>query len=578
MAILETSAICTVKIENEELKHSISSVQLEQYIDDHHELQVRIHQAGKAPGEKDFDDPGPYTSFLGKSIAVTIQPTGGLVDAARELEFIGLVTEVSLDNSVDELNSVLVTAHSPTISLDGAKKNAHYFDQSAGDIIGSLVRNYPVTVGKMESTSGTFKFDTQYRETDYEYINRLANGQSKFAYYDGKEFRLTEANSSEIDELVWRETLGSFKVGLGTAPHEFTAKVYNYEQKKYYSQDTDSLPLESALSNISKVSPDASKKIYADSGYSTAPTVVSDAQSLDKVLKTDRARSMGQMIKCYGQSNVPKLSVGHCVQIKGMDKLDGLYWVKSVKHVFEESGKYHNSFVCSPLDVSYPERQPVGKKAIRQPTFTGLHVAVVVENTDDPLKLGRIKVKFPWSDSDVTKWVRLATPYAGNDRGWFSLPEIDDEVLIGYEFGDTDHPIVLGALYNKDSAPPSDAGGENNDVKMFMTRSGNRIFFSDKDGDEELSISMKDGKNQIVMKMSGPEISIQSEGDISIKGNNISIESEQEIKLKSGADLNVNAGANLNTEAKANLKSKATAMLNIEGAMVTVKGNPIQLN
>jgi len=576
MAILETSATCTVKVDNNQIKHTVSGVQVEQYIDDHHELKVRLKQVSKGTGGQDFDDPATYTSFLGKSISVNIKPTGGLVDQSRELEFIGVVTEVSLDHSIDGINTVLITGHSPTVTFDGAKHNAQYFDMTASDIIGSLVRKYPITVGKIESTSAQYKYDTQYRETDYDYIQRLATAHDMFAYYNGKEFRVTKANSTDVDELVWRETLGLFNMGLGTVSQEFTAKIYNYEQKKTYSQDTKSLPLSSALSGLIKVSPEASKKIYKDSGYSTSPKLVEDAQSLDKILQTDRNSSLGNMINCHGQSNVPKVAVGHCVKIKGMDKLDGLYWVKAVEHVFEESGKYHNTFKCSPLDISYPIRKPVGRKKIKTPSFSGLHVALVVDN-NDPSNLARIKVKYPWADGD-TKWVRLITAHAGSSRGWVSLPEIGDEVLIGYEFGNPDHPIALGALYNKDSAPPSGIGGQKNDIKIFLTRGGNQIKLDDKDGNEEISITTKNGDNQVVLSAKKPEITVTSKGDITIKGDNITIESQKDLTIKAGANLKATASADLNTEASANMKSKAGAMLNIEGTTVTVKGNPIQLN
>ena len=144
--------------------------------------------------------------------------------------------------------------------------------------------------------------------------------------------------------------------------------------------------------------------------------------------------------------------------------------------------------------------------------------------------------------------------------------------------GDPDHPIALGALYNGQAMPPADAAGDKNDIKMLMTRGGNQIIFNDEDGKEEIRITNKDGKNSIVMEVSGPSISFESSGDISIKGNNITIESQLEIKLKAGSDLKAESSANTTIEAGANLKSKGGAMVNLEGATVTVKGNPIQLN
>ena len=116
-----------------------------------------------------------------------------MVDESRALEFIGVITDVQIDNSIDGLNAVVLHAASPTIAMDGAIRNAHYYDKSASDIVGSIVGNYPVTVGKIESTKGTYKFDTQYRETDFEYIMRLAAGSGMFAWYSGRDFNLGPA-------------------------------------------------------------------------------------------------------------------------------------------------------------------------------------------------------------------------------------------------------------------------------------------------------------------------------------------------------------------------------------------------
>jgi len=107
--------------------------------------------------------------------------------------------------------------------------------------------------------------------------------------------------------------------------------------------------------------------------------------------------------------------------------------------------------------------------------------------------LGRIKVKFPWLESEETIWIRLLTPHAGQDRGWYAIPEIGDEVLVGYEFGNPRYPVALGALYNKDSAPPATAGTSENNIKLFRTKGGNQIEINDESGAEAISITTKDG-------------------------------------------------------------------------------------
>ena len=207
-----------------------------------------------------------------------------------------------------------------------------------------------------------------------------------------------------------------------------------------------------------------------------------------------------------------------------------------------------------------------------------MHVARVVD-LKDPDKLGRIKISYPWLDSEQTAWVRMVVPHAGKDRGWYALPELDDEVLVGYEHGNTDHPIVLGCLYNKDNAPMQEAISSDNDVKMLMTRSGNKIVLNDTNGAEQIVISQKDGKNQIVLDISGPSITISTEGDISIKGKqNVTIEADQGITMKAASDVKIE-GANVEIKASANIKSEAGANNEIKGnAMVNVKGGMINLN
>jgi len=557
-----TAAVCKLVVDGKTIKYDISSIELHQFIDSHHILKVKLREVGQADDSQEISASIPYASFLGKSLSLTITPEGGVVDKARELGFVGLVTHVSLENSVDKINAGTIVAHSPTVTMDGARHNFYYRDQSATDIIGAILRKHPITLGTIDSSSGSLKFSVQHRETDYEYVMRLATGSGLFAFYDGKEFRVVKPSSTDLEELAWRRTLGSFTLGLGTESAEFSAEVYNYEQKKIYSQDSKSLTQQASLSELSRVAPEASKKIYTDSGVSLAPLKVEDAQSLDNILQTERSRAMGRMIRCSGRSIVPTVAPGHCVKVTGMQSLEGTYWVMSVKHIFDESGRYHNVFECTPLDIAYPQ-----KKSAR-PSISNLQMAVVLDN-NDPDRMGRVKIKFPWNESDETPWVRVMSMGAGKDHGWFCLPEVGDEVLVGYEQGSPDLPIVLGGLYNKDDAPNAEVGDDANSIKAFHTRSGNKIILNDTDGDEQINIIGKDG-SKILLQAGGPSITIETGGDITIKAKNIKIEADEEISIKAGTDLKMEGGANM--------EAKAAAENKIEGATVTVKGNPIQLN
>ncbi len=596
MPVLETSAECEVVIDNQKIKHDVSRVELCQSVDDHHVLKVRLRRLGRAASDRDFDDPTPFTKFLGKVIAMTITPFGGVVDPGRTLEFVGLVTEVSLDNSIDGINTFLIVAHSPTVVSDGAAQNALHHEQSASDIISEIIRSYPVTVGKIESTSGTLKFSVQYRETDYEYIMRLASSSGRFACYDGSQFNVTAANSSKAEELVWRETLGVFSMGLGTGVEKVGSQAFDYLKKEVYDGETSG-SLRTSLADMSKVSHDASKQLYPGTHF--IPGLKSGSQGdLDKHLELIRESRVGRLVTCHGESIVPAVKVGHCVKVKGMDKLDGPYWIRSVRHVFDESGKYHNAFTGTPLDLAFPVRR------LHHAPFTDLQTGVVTD-TDDPDKLGRVKVRFHWnvkggSPAQPEVWVRVLTSHAGGKKGLYCLPEVDDEVLIGFEHGNPALPLVLGSLYNGQDVPPTDHTvtwkGADNNLKLFRTKAGNEIYFCDDSGKEAIVIVQKDEKNAITLTLDGPKIAIESVGDISITGANIALEStsgkitmtaKTELEATSGADskyesgmaTTVKAGTDLNLTGGVKLKAEGGMKADISaGTMLTIKGALVQIN
>src|SRR5438270_13414067 len=80
----------------------------------------------------------------------------------------------------------------------------------------------------------------------------------------------------------------------------------------------------------------------------------------------------------------------------------------------------------------------------------------IVTDNKDPSKLGRVKLKFPvLSMDDTTDWVPVVMPGAGKNRGWFFIPEKDDEVLVLFEHGDIDRPLVVGSLWNGKDKPPA---------------------------------------------------------------------------------------------------------------------------
>jgi uncharacterized protein involved in type VI secretion and phage assembly len=236
----------------------------------------------------------------------------------------------------------------------------------------------------------------------------------------------------------------------------------------------------------------------------------------------------------------------------------------------------------------------------------GLTIGIVTNNKDDgePLKLNRVKVKLPYlSDSDESQWARVAIPGGGKARGLMQLPEVDDEVLVGFENGDLAKPVVLGGLWNGKDAPPLTTGstelldGGRVASRQWVSRVGHRVVLVDQGPDgEQIKIELKDKKTFVTLtKDKGVivnakeqdieltnggtgSIKIAKNGDVTIKGAKVTIEATQDFSLEA---VNVKAlgKSNLDIEGKAGLTAKGggTAELSASG-ITTVKGSLVKVN
>ncbi|HXZ10720.1 MAG TPA: phage baseplate assembly protein V, partial [Paraburkholderia sp.] len=190
--------------------------------------------------------------------------------------------------------------------------------------------------------------------------------------------------------------------------------------------------------------------------------------------------------------------------------------------------------------------------------YYGVVVGVVTSNRD-PEGMHRVKVRFPWlNQDDESNWARVATVMAGNGRGAYFLPEVDDEVLVAFEHGSVEQPFVIGALWNgKDVAHESNADG-NNDNRSIKSRSGHVVRLCDRAGEESIEIIDKTGNNRIVIHASDNSISIEAQGDISLRSQTgkltieavgVDIVSQAGVQVKAAQTVDVTAAAQMSLKA-----------------------------
>jgi len=175
----------------------------------------------------------------------------------------------------------------------------------------------------------------------------------------------------------------------------------------------------------------------------------------------------------------------------------------------------------SPYEYLLHERVPDGWGG----RWYGVFVALVTD-IKDPDNQGRVKVTLPWSPdaggSRYEAWARLATLFAGNNRGSWFIPDVNDEVLVAFDNGDARRPFVLGGLWNgQDKAPASMDGAGNNYKKVLRSRNGVQITLDDQDGQEKLlletpggqKVTLKDGPGSIELADSnGNTVKLEASG------------------------------------------------------------------
>lgn len=177
------------------------------------------------------------------------------------------------------------------------------------------------------------------------------------------------------------------------------------------------------------------------------------------------------------------------------------------------------------------------------PRWFGLYPAVVADLVDPDGK-GRIKVKFPMfgqAGDSVTAWATLLSPHADRDQGFEVLPEVDSQVVVGFEAGDPTRPYIVGACWNGSRALPEAAQSANN-KRSWKSRAGSLIQFDDTDGAAKVTVSMQSG-HKLVLDDAAQDITIEHSNGCKINFNiagQVSVTANATVEITASA-VNVHA-------------------------------------
>jgi phage protein D/phage baseplate assembly protein gpV len=429
-----------------------------------------------------------------------------------------MVGEVTaLEPAMEQHNVVLVVrGYDRSHRLRRGNKTRTFLKQSDADIAGQIAREAGLGAD-IEPTRVQHDYVIQDTMSDWAFLQARAARIGYQVRVDDRtlRFRRAEADPLKAPPQEWGNTLLAFHARLSAAaqPSEVNVRGWDPQAKRPILGSADR-PTQAAPVNERKGAGQAAEQAFSG----RAVVVVGDrpvrsqaeadrvAQAILDELDGDYFAAEG---RCQGE---PAVRAGAVVEVKGVGKrFAGVYVITACRHEYTPRGGYMTTFYVT-------GRRPNSLLAAIAPGTASRIVAGVtvgiVTNVNDPDRLGRVKVRFPWlDDSHESDWARIALDGAGAGRGIFAAPQVDDEVLVAFEHGDPARPFVVGGLWNGKDRPPDDAVKPGRKLTLIRTAAGRLIVLDDTA--ESLTIAA-DG-HTITLRSDG--VSIESAGDMTLAAN-----------------------------------------------------------
>ena len=497
-----------------------------------------------------------------------------------ETVFKGIITRHAL-KAKQNSSYLYVEAKDKSTSLALRRRNSYFFDQKDSEVIEQLSSDAGLDTD-VEATPVTYKEMVQYNCSDWDFILSRAEMNSMLVLTD--DGKVIVKKPSMAGTSVLTATYGSnileFETEMDARRQFKSVKTHswNYSDQKLEDSDDGSFSF-SESGNISSSD-------LADVFNSDEYAVNHAAFIADEELKewADAFAMKSILSKICGKVKVQGIAVvkpGSIITLDGMsDRFNGKVFVTGVQHVFSDKdyiteiqfGWNHEWFYKTDDIIEKPAAGLV-------PGINGLHTGIVTKLESDPDNEFRVKVKIPLiSNDEEGTWCRIALLDAGNDRGSFFMPEINDEVVLGFVNDDPRHGIILGMLYSQSMPAPVTASDDNNE-KGFYTRSKMKLVFDD----DKKSITIITPKNKsIVISDDDGSIILSDElnNKITMNSDGISIESDKDIKLKATGNIKGEASQNIELKATSGLKAKGTATSDFgdSSCLTSLKGSMVNIN
>jgi len=543
-----------------------------------------------SPEEETFPISEAGDFVPGKAVEIK----AGYKDADATL-FKGVIIKHGIKVGPDKNAFLVISCYDTAVKMTVGRKSAYYLNQKDSDVIGTLIGN--AGLGKsVEATAQQHKEIVQYYSTDWDFVVTRAEVNGQIVVVDDGTVTVGAPQVAGTPALVvgYGESLQEVEAEIDarTQLPSVTAGAWDLASQQVVN-GTSTEPSVNTQGNLNGKQLAGVIGLSSFDLHSSAPIPQADLKTWAgaQLLKSRLARIRGTVT--FQGNSQPK--PGQVIELAGLGaRFNGTAFIAAVHHRLEE-GEWTTEVTFGLEPRWFKEEQTDIEAPLTSgllPGIRGLHIGKVKQIDQDPDGETRVQIDIPTiAPTGDGVWARLANFYATNNAGSFFMPEIGDEVVLGFLNEDPRYPVILGSFYSSGRTPPYTPDNKNT-FKAIVTNSQMKIWFDDVKkilqmetpgghivtlSDDAKTITLTDSnKNKIEMASGG--ITLDSPKDITLKAKGkIILDAAGGIDLKTQGDLNlegmnvtVKANLALTAQGQASATLKASGNVTVQGAMVLI--------
>lgn len=525
----------------------------------------------------DFELSGGELFTPGKEIEIR----AGYNNVEQSL-FKGIVIRHGLEVTQNS-SKLILELRDPAIKLTVGRKNRYFFESKDSEIMEEILSGYSLQ-SDIEATTASHPEMVQYFVSDWDFILTRAEVNGKIALVESGRVKIQKPQTSAdaVLDLEFGMNVVEFQAEMDARTQFSSSKSFTWDQTNQEIQESEAT--DPGMDFQSNLSGNTLAEVIGLDEFRLQHGGMLNAQELQawtdaKLMRSRLSKIQGQ-IKILGDNTIKP---GDMINLTGFgDRFNGKAFVSSVYQEISPNQKWytHLGLGLDPKFISsqYDDILDVPAAGLI-PAIKGLHIGKVT-SLEDPLDEHRVRIFLPLIDPNSEGvWARMASPDAGEgdgSRGIFFLPEIGDEVIVGFINEDPRNPVVLGKLFSS-AKPAPFPQNEDNFQKGIVTRSSLKLTFDD----EKKSIQLETpAGNKVQLNDEEKVILIQDQhgNKILMDSNGIQLESASDISLKATGDIKLE-GVNIDIKASAQAKVDGGAGVEVTSSAITkIQGSLVQIN